>query len=68
MIDEKQFEDYVRDLGYCNVDIDDVIRTDNGLEIIRDYLEDHLNVGVIPLRTVYEAIPKIIDLQDRHRR
>ena len=68
MIDERQFEDYVRDIGYCEVDIDAGIRTDNGLDIIKEYLEDHMKVGMIPLRAVYEAIPKILELQDRHRK
>jgi len=67
MIDEKQFEDYVRNLGYCEVDINDTVRTDNGLDIIKEYLEDHLNVGMIPLQEVYDAIPRIIEMQERFK-
>jgi len=66
MIDEKQFVEYVEDIGYCEVDINGPVRTDNGLEIIQEYLEDHFKVGMIPLRAVYEAIPKVLELQDRY--
>lgn len=65
MIGEREFEKWLDNNGYYEVDIEDSIATEDGLEVIRDYLDEFDELGEIPLRETYNAIMKIMELQKR---
>ena len=55
-MNEIEFENFVCDLGYENVAMDEDIELRNGADILMEYLNHTRNLGVIKLRDIYEQI------------
>ena len=55
-MNEIEFENYVRGIGYQNVAMGETIELRNGVDILLEYLNDTRNLSVIKLRDIYEQI------------
>ena len=53
---ESEFENFVRDLGYENVGMDEDIELRNGVDILLEVLNDRHYNRVLKLRDIYEQL------------
>lgn len=56
---EQEFEQYVRDIGFYDVSMDEEVYISHGLDIVLEYLQDKNISGVVKLRDIYKQIAMI---------
>ena len=53
---EKEFEDFCREHGACNVDIDGEIEVSFAFDLLSDYYMEHPNGAIPHLRDVFNQL------------
>lgn len=56
---EQEFEQYVRDIGFYDVSMDEEVYINHGVDIILEFLQDKNISGVVKLRDIYRQVTKI---------
>ena len=59
---EKEFEEFCREHGACNVDLDGEIEVSFALDLLKDYYMEHPDGAIPHLRDVFNQIKRIHEI------
>ena len=59
---EKEFEEFCREHGACNVDIDGEIEVSFALDLLKDYYTEHPDGAIPHLHDVFNQINRIHEI------